>query len=92
MGGESMPLRVRANGRVDDPRGIPIATGTGDQLFPAVAHHDSKSLVVWQSDFDGVSRVRAVRVRKDGTVMAPGVFAISSSDHDREALRPVCWT
>ncbi|WP_375744188.1 hypothetical protein NR800_04955 [Corallococcus interemptor] len=83
--------RVRANGRVDDPRGIPIATGTGDQLFPAVAHHNSKSLVVWQSDFDGVSRVRGVRVHEDGTVMAPGVFAISTSDYDREALPDVAY-
>ncbi|NOK07772.1 hypothetical protein [Corallococcus exercitus] len=83
--------RVRSNGRLDDPQGIPIATGTGDQLFPAVAHHNSKSLVVWQSDFDGLSRVRGVRVHEDGTVMAPGVFAISSSDYEREALPDVAY-
>lgn len=83
--------RVRSNGRLDDPEGIPIATGTGDQLFPAVAHNKSKSLVVWQSDFSGRSRVRGARVHDDGTVMAPGVFAISSSDYDREALPDVAY-
>ncbi len=83
--------RVHSSGRVDDPEGVPIATGTGDQLFPAVAHHNSKSLVVWQSDIGGLSRIRGARIHEDGTVMDPGAFAISSSDFDRETLPDVAY-
>jgi hypothetical protein len=82
--------RVNSSGHVDDPAGIPIGTGADDQLFPAVAHHNSKSLVVWQQETSGgSSSIRGARVHEDGTVMDPSGFSVSDSDLERETLPDV---
>lgn len=80
--------RVRSDGRVDDPEGIPISTVPGDQRFPGVAHHNSKSLVVWDDTRAGIShRVWGARVTESGDVKDPDGFAISGGEYGNE-LRP----
>lgn len=79
--------RVRSDGRVDDPAGIPISTAPGDQRFPGVAHHNSKSLVVWDDTRAGPHRIWGARVEEDGDVRDPAGFAISGGEYANE-LRP----
>lgn len=79
--------RVRSDGRVDDPAGIPISTAPGDQRFPGVAHHDSKSLVVWDDTRAGPHRIWGARVEEDGDVRDPAGFAISGGEYANE-FRP----
>ncbi|OJT18372.1 hypothetical protein BO221_40580 [Archangium sp. Cb G35] len=72
--------RVRSDRRVDDPMGIPISTASGDQRFPGVAHHNWKSLAVWDDTRAGPHRVWGARVEEDGDVRDPGGFAISGGE------------
>lgn len=72
--------RVRRDLRVEEPEGFPIATGPGDQHDAELAHHGSKSLVVWTDDASGAERIRGARVGDDGRVRDPGGFAISRGD------------
>ncbi|MCY1075357.1 hypothetical protein [Archangium lansingense] len=79
--------RVRSDGRVDDPAGLPISTEPGDQRFPGVAHHNSKSLVVWDDTRAGPHRIWGARVEEDGDVRDPTGFAISGGELGNE-FRP----
>ncbi|WP_241758598.1 hypothetical protein [Pyxidicoccus parkwayensis] len=60
--------RVRSNGTVEDPAGIAISTASGEQTLPRVAHHESKSLVVWDDTRDGPHRIWGARLGEDGSV------------------------
>ncbi|WP_375771542.1 hypothetical protein NR798_11810 [Archangium gephyra] len=79
--------RVRSDGKVDDPAGIPISTAPGDQRFPGVAHHNWKSLVVWDDTRAGPHRIWGARVEEDGDVRDPDGFAISGGAYANE-FRP----
>ena len=64
--------RVRPNGTVDDPDGIPISTASGEQTDPSVAHDDALSLVAWTDARSGSHRIRGARLEEDGDVRDPG--------------------
>ncbi|WPB79127.1 hypothetical protein KYC5002_08195 [Archangium violaceum] len=83
--------RVRSDGRVDDAGGFPISTAPGDQLFPAVAHHNSKSLVVWEDLRSGSHRIWGARVTESATVTDASGFAISSGDFPAEFFPEVAY-
>jgi hypothetical protein len=83
--------RVRSDGRVDDAGGFPISTAPGDQLFPAVAHHNSKSLVVWEDLRSGSHRIWGARVTESGAVTDTSGFAISSGDFPAEFFPNVAY-
>ncbi|MBZ4416704.1 hypothetical protein [Myxococcus sp. RHSTA-1-4] len=83
--------RVRSDGRVEDPDGLPISTAAGDQLFPSVAHHGPKSLVVWGDSRDGAPRVWGARVTEYGEVKDPSGFLISSGDFAEESTPEVAY-
>ncbi|MCP3168222.1 hypothetical protein [Myxococcus qinghaiensis] len=81
--------RVHGNGTVEDPDGIPISTAIGEQTVPRLAHHNSKSLVVWDDTRGGPHRVWGARLGEDGDVWDPTGFAISQGDQPQEYLPDV---
>lgn len=83
--------RVRPNASVEDPDGIPISPAAGAQTVPRVAHHNSKSLVVWDDTRGGSHRIWGARFGEDGDVWDPTGFAISSGDVPEEFLPDVAY-
>ena len=81
--------RVCGKGTVDDPEGIAISTASGEQTEPRVAHHGSKSLVVWSDTRGGSHRIWGARLGEDGDVWDAAGFAISSGDRPEEYLPAV---
>ncbi|WP_338864743.1 hypothetical protein [Myxococcus stipitatus] len=83
--------RVYGNGAVEDPDGIPISTASGDQTEPRIAHHNAKSLVVWDDTRTGAHRIFGARFGEDGRVWDPTGFAISQGDEPQEFLPDVAY-
>jgi hypothetical protein len=71
--------RVTEAGVVLDPNSFPICTGNRNEYHPAVATADSTSLVVWDDTRHGSSRIYGTRVNRDGEVLEPGGFRVSSA-------------
>jgi len=67
--------RVSAAGVLLDPGGIPISSGPGGQLAPAIAGTGSGSLVVWTDGSD----IRAARVSPAGAVVDPAGVTVSAA-------------
>jgi hypothetical protein len=65
--------RVSSSGVVLDPAGIPIGTGPGYELYPAVAFDGTNLLVVWSTD----GAVAGTRVTPAGVVLDGGGIPIS---------------
>ena len=67
--------RVRRDVTLDDPAGFRISPTepSFQNLDPAVAHHNSKSLVVWR----GGDGILGARVDEDGDVLDPDAFVIA---------------
>ena len=66
--------RVRKDMTLDDPNGFRISpTEFFDAVDPAVAHHNSKSLVVWR----GGDGILGARVNEEGDVLDPDAFVIA---------------
>jgi hypothetical protein len=62
--------RVRPDGVVLDPGGIPISTAAGIQSAPQVSYYGSNYLVVWTDYRNGItSDIYGARVRTNGTVV-----------------------
>jgi choice-of-anchor C domain-containing protein len=76
--------RVRSDTRVDDPDGLPIATTSAEESAPAVAHHNSKSLIVWRSVSEGTSSIRGARLTEDGELRDAAGIGISSPGRDAD--------
>lgn len=72
-GGDVYAARVRHDGTVLDPNGIPIAESGAPENAPAVSWNGSEWLVVWQRD----GSVYAARVALDGEVLDTPGFAIA---------------
>ncbi|MFL5357947.1 hypothetical protein [Archangium sp.] len=81
--------RVNPKGRVEEPDGIPISVGPGEQTFPQVAHHEGKSLVVWGDTRSGASRIWGARVKEDGSVVESSGVRLSRGDFAEEFLPSV---
>ena len=67
--------RVSAAGVLLDPGGIPISSGPGAQLMPAVAGTGAGSLVVWTDGSD----IRGARVGPAGAVLDPAGLTVSAA-------------
>ncbi|AKJ02040.1 putative lipoprotein [Archangium gephyra] len=76
--------RVRSDARVDDPEGLPIATTSGEESAPALAHHNWKSLIVFRSVHEGTSSIQGVRLTEDGELLDAAGFALSSPGRDAD--------
>ncbi|NOK04174.1 hypothetical protein HNV27_21725 [Myxococcus xanthus] len=83
--------RVSKTGMVKDPDGIPISTAEGAQAEPRLAHHNDKSLVVWDDTRDGPHRVWGARWGENGDVRDPSGFPISTGDLPQEYLPDVAY-
>jgi len=70
--------RVDSGGAVLGAGAFDVCTAAGDQSWPAVASDGTGWLVVWQDEQSGSPEVWAARVDSDGTLVAPGAFAVSS--------------
>jgi hypothetical protein len=81
--------RVRGNGEVDDENGIRISKSGGEETTPRVAHHGSKSLVVWTDVRNGAHRIRGARLGEEGDVQDNQSIAISRGDKPEEFLPAV---
>lgn len=80
--------RVRPGGTVEDPLGIPISTAAGDQTTPRIAHHNSKSLVVWADTRGGTHRIWGARLGEYGDVWDPAGLPISGGEYSSAEFMP----
>ncbi|MEO0069767.1 MAG: hypothetical protein ABIK18_03120, partial [candidate division WOR-3 bacterium] len=77
--------RVSPDGTVLDPEGIPILTARYPQYSPSVVFDGTNYLVVW-AGWRGENRsICGARVSKDGTVLDPVGFVISTGDYEQES-------
>ncbi|WP_043713138.1 hypothetical protein [Corallococcus macrosporus] len=83
--------RVSKTGTVKDPEGIPISTAAGAQADPRIAHHNDKSLVVWDDQRDGPHSIWGARWGEDGDVWDPAGFPISTGDQPQEYVPDVAY-
>ena len=74
-----LAVRVRPDGTVLDPYGIPIAPTVGEQEKPQVAFGAGQYLVVWQGGLTDSGGVCARRVTEWGGVLDPAGIPIATS-------------
>ncbi|MCY1003284.1 hypothetical protein OWM54_39675 [Myxococcus sp. MISCRS1] len=71
---------VRRDGSVETPAGFDVSVAPGQQRDPRLAHHGSKSLVVWDDTREGSHRVWGTRLGEDGSTWDPAGFPVSGND------------
>jgi phosphoribosylformylglycinamidine (FGAM) synthase PurS component len=80
--------RVTPQGQVLDPGGIAVSEAAGGQYAPAIGFDGANFLVAWSDYRDGgYSDVYGARVTRQGTVLDPEGFVVSSAV--REQSSPV---
>ena len=80
--------RVRSDGTVLDPEGIPIAVGKHNARHPQVAWDGRNFLAVWMEEGEGTGwDVRGARISPEGTVLDPGRLLIAAAPGDQ--VQPV---
>jgi len=72
-------VRVRPDGTILDPYGIPVAPTVGRQEAPQIAFDGSEYLVAWQGGLSDAGGVCARRVTEWGDVLDPAGIPIASS-------------
>ncbi len=77
--------RLTPDGVLLDSTGIPISTGDGDRLYPAVAFDGTNYLVVWMDDRDNnwEFEIYGTRVTPQGRVLDTAGIPISTGSGDR---------
>ncbi|AKF83684.1 hypothetical protein MFUL124B02_37230 [Myxococcus fulvus 124B02] len=71
---------VRSDGTVETPGGFDVCVAPGHQRDPRLAHHRSKSLIVWDDTREGSHQIWGTRLGEDGGVWDPGGFRVSGND------------
>ncbi|OJT22395.1 hypothetical protein BO221_21655 [Archangium sp. Cb G35] len=79
--------RVTREGSVVDPDGFPISTAPGAQTAPDVAWTGSRFLVVWEDSRAGERDIFGARVTREGTVVDPDGFPISTAPTEQTQVR-----
>jgi hypothetical protein len=75
--------RISMTGQnLDDPIGLDGFLISGAGFYPLVTYANGQYFVVWYYWGNGLD-IFGARVSPDGSVMAPGVFSISSADGDQ---------
>lgn len=84
--------RVRDDGTVLDPDGLPIGVGPGNRRHPRVAWNGRVFLAVWMEERTGAGwDVVASRITPEGRVLDPKGVVVGGGDRDQ--TRPaVAWT
>jgi photosystem II stability/assembly factor-like uncharacterized protein len=76
--------RVRPDGKVLDPEGIPIATGGGNAQYPQIARGQDSFLVVWMEENEGRGwDVAGMRFAPDGGRLDSKRILISGAPGDQ---------
>jgi hypothetical protein len=71
--------RISEEGALLDGTGIPISTGTDDEVYPDLAFDGVDYLVTWEVSRSGTGRdVFGARVSRDGHVLDPSAIPIST--------------
>ncbi|QDE69114.1 hypothetical protein [Myxococcus xanthus] len=83
--------RVNGQGKVKDPDGIPITIAAAAQTAPRIAHHNNKSLVVWDDTRNGPHSIWGSRWDEDGDVWDGSGFPISSEGLAQQYLPDVAY-
>ena len=83
--------RVNGQGKVKDPYGIPITLAAAAQTAPRIAHHNNKSLVVWDDTRKGPHSIWGSRWDEDGDVWDGSGFPISSRGLAQQYLPDVAY-
>jgi len=68
--------RVKGNGQVFDPEGIPVSTSTGYQFSPDIVFDGANYVVVWSDQRAGASDIYGARVNPQGSVGDPAGIPI----------------
>lgn len=79
--------RVKKDGTVLDPDGVPIIALPGQQAVPDVTWTGSRFLVVWEDDRSGTPDILGARVRRDLSVDGSTGFPISTGPGVQAAPR-----
>ncbi len=83
--------RVNGQGKVKDAYGIPITRAAAAQTAPRIAHHNNKSLVVWDDTRNGPHSIWGSRWDEDGDVWDGSGFPISSGGLAQHYLPDVAY-
>jgi hypothetical protein len=75
-------VRVRPDGTILDPYGIPVAPTVGNQEVPQIAFDGTDYLVAWQGGLSGDRGVCARRVTEWGDVLDPAGIPIATSGNE----------
>jgi len=79
--------RLRADGTVLDPGGIPISLAADGQYDPAVAFDGENYLVVWEDSRGTSSDIYCARVTTNGTVLDTAGIPVSTVTRHQERPR-----
>lgn len=83
--------RIRSDGTVLDPQGIPIAVGERNHRHPQVASDGKDFLVVWMEENPGTSwDVSGVRINPEGKVLDRARLRLAKAQGD-QAYPAVAW-
>lgn len=85
--------RVKGDGTVLDPTGIPVCTAPDFQSRPSVVSDGKGFFIVWHDMRNGKDwDVYGARVGANGTVLDPNGFLISGGNHNQCLPEVVCGT
>jgi hypothetical protein len=83
--GDIYASRIKTDGTLLDPNGVPVSTAGGTQIDPSVAWNGSSFVIVWQSCpgtqstlcYTEQADLYGARIDRDGHVLDPAGFSVS---------------
>jgi hypothetical protein len=80
-GGDVFAARVTPGGIVLDAGGIPVSTGSADELYPSVAFDGTNYLIVWDTGGAFGGDIYGARVTPAGEVLDPAGIPVSTASN-----------
>ena len=80
-GGDVFAARVTPGGIVLDAGGIPVSTGSADELHPSVAFDGTNYLIVWDTGSAFGGDIYGTRVTPAGEVLDPAGIPVSTASN-----------